>query len=143
MFIGEYIHTIDNKGRINIPSKFREKLSERFFITKGLDNCLFVFPESEWNIFEEKLKRLPLTNRNARAFVRLFFSGATQCSIDKQGRVTIPQNLREYGKLEKEIAIIGVSTRIEIWSKDIWDDYNNSANISYDEIAEKMAELGI
>lgn len=143
MFIGEFIHTIDNKGRINIPSKFREKLGERFFITKGLDNCLFVFPESEWNMFEEKLKGLPLTNRNARAFVRLFFSGATECSLDKQGRVTIPQNLREYCGLEKEVAIIGVSTRIEIWSKNSWDNYNDTANISYDDIAEKMAELGI
>ncbi|MDK2918232.1 MAG: transcriptional regulator MraZ [Candidatus Petromonas sp.] len=143
MFIGEYLHTIDKKGRINIPSKFRDKLGERFFITKGLDNCLFVFPESEWTSFENKLKGLPLTNKNARAFVRLFFSGATECSLDKQGRVTLPQTLREYSNLEKEVAIIGVSTRIEIWSKNNWDNYNDSANISYDEIAEKMAELGI
>ena len=143
MFIGEYIHTIDKKRRINIPSKFRESLGERFFITKGLDNCLFVFPENEWNIFEDKLKNLPLTNKNARAFVRLFFSGATECSLDKQGRVTLPQTLRDYSVLEKEVAIIGVSTRIEIWSKSNWDNYNDSANISYDDIAEKMAELGI
>jgi len=143
MFIGEYIHTIDNKGRINIPSKFREKLEDRFFVTKGLDNCLFVFPESEWAIFEGKLKELPLTNKNARAFVRLFFSGAMECSFDKQGRITIPQNLREHGGFDKDVIIIGVGTRIEIWSKDNWDNYNDSANISYDDIAEKMAELGI
>ncbi len=143
MFFGEYIHTIDTKGRINIPSKFRENLGEKFYITKGLDNCLFVFPESEWKVFEDKLKGLPLTNSNARAFVRLFFSGASECSLDKQGRVTIASNLREYSELEKEVAILGVSTRIEIWSKNRWDNYNNSANISYDEIAEKMAELGI
>lgn len=143
MFIGEYLYTLDNKGRINMPSKFREKLGERFFITKGLDNSLFVFPESEWNVFENKLKQLPLTNKNARAFVRLFFSGATECSLDKQGRVTIPQNVREFAELEKEVAIIGVSTRIEIWSKNNWDKYNDTANISYDDIAEQMAELGI
>ncbi|SHK38763.1 division/cell wall cluster transcriptional repressor MraZ [Paramaledivibacter caminithermalis] len=143
MFIGEYLYTIDKKGRINIPAKFREKLGESFFITKGLDNCLFVFPESEWSVFQNKLKQLPLTNKNARAFVRLFFSGATQCSLDKQGRVTIPQNAREFSQLEKEVAIIGVSTRIEIWSKNNWDKYNDTANISYDDIAEQMAELGI
>lgn len=143
MFIGEYLYTIDKKGRINIPAKFRENLGERFFLTKGLDNCLFVFPESEWNNFENKLKQLPLTNKNARAFVRLFFSGATECSLDKQGRVTIPQNVREFSQLEKEVAIIGVSTRIEIWSKNSWDKYNDTANISYDDIAEQMAELGI
>ncbi|SKC78875.1 division/cell wall cluster transcriptional repressor MraZ [Maledivibacter halophilus] len=143
MFIGEYLYTLDKKGRINIPSKFREDLGERFFITKGLDNCLFVFPESEWRNFENKLKGLPLTNKSARAFVRLFFSGATECSLDKQGRVTIPQNVREFAELEKEVAIIGVSTRIEIWSKNNWDKYNDTANISYDDIAEQMAELGI
>jgi len=143
MFIGEYIYTIDNKGRINIPAKFRERLGEIFFITKGLDNCLFVFPETEWRNFENKLKQLPLTNKNARAFVRLFFSGATECSLDKQGRVTIAQNLRDFADFEKEVAIIGVSTRIEIWSKNNWDKYNDSANISYDDIAEQMAELGI
>ncbi|MCT4563795.1 MAG: division/cell wall cluster transcriptional repressor MraZ [Maledivibacter sp.] len=143
MFIGEYLYTIDKKGRINIPAKFREELGERFFLTKGLDNCLFVFPEREWNIFENKLKQLPLTNKNARAFVRLFFSGATECSLDKQGRVTIPQNVREFSQLEKEVAIIGVSTRIEIWSKDNWDKYNDTANISYGDIAEQMADLGI
>ncbi len=143
MFIGEYIYTIDKKGRINVPAKFRERLGDTFFITKGLDNCLFVFPESEWRNFENKLKQLPLTNRNARAFVRLFFAGATECSLDKQGRVTIAQNLRDFGEFEKEIAIVGVSTRIEIWSKNNWDKYNDSANISYDDIAEQMAELGI
>ncbi len=143
MFIGEYLHTIDKKGRINIPSKFRESLEERFFVTKGLDNCLFIFPENEWLIFEEKLKKLPLTNKNARAFVRLFFSGAMECIFDKQGRITIPHNLRDHGNFEKDVIIIGVGTRIEIWSKNYWDKYNDSANISYDDIAEKMVELGI
>ena len=143
MFIGEYQHTLDNKGRIIIPSKFRTELGEEFVMTKGLDNCLFVYPKTEWSILEEKLKQLPLTNRDARAFVRFFFSGASECDLDKQGRVLIPPNLREHSKLEKEVVIIGVSTRIEIWSKEEWDSYNNDDSLSYDSIAEKMAELGI
>ncbi len=143
MFIGEYQHTLDNKGRIIIPSKFRTELGEEFVMTKGLDNCLFVYPKTEWSILEEKLKQLPLTNRDARAFVRFFFLGASECELDKQGRVLIPPNLREHSKLEKEVVIIGVSTRIEIWSKEEWDSYNNDDSLSYDSIAEKMAELGI
>src|SRR5690554_223415 len=143
MFIGEYQHTLDNKGRIIIPSKFRTELGEEFVITKGLDNCLFVYPKTEWSILEEKLKQLPLTNRDARAFVRFFFSGASECELDKQGRVLIPPNLRDHSKLEKEVVIIGVATRIEIWSKEEWDMYNNDDSLSYDNIAEKMAELGI
>lgn len=143
MFIGEYSHTVDSKGRLNMPSKFREKLSENFFVTKGLDHCLFVFPESEWRVFEEKLKQLPLTNKSARAFVRLFFAGATECNLDKQGRINIPQPLRSHAKLEKDVIVIGVGTRIELWSTDTWEEYNNPENISYDDIAEQMAELGI
>ncbi len=143
MFIGEYNHTVDAKGRMNVPAKFREDLGERFYITKGLDNCLFMFPESEWRVFEEKLKALPLTNRNARAFVRLFFAGATECTLDKQGRVNIPQPLRVHGQLEKEVIVIGVGTRVELWSESNWNAYNDPDNISYDDIAEQMAELGI
>ncbi len=143
MFIGEYQHSLDNKGRVIIPSKLREDLGESFIITKGLDNCLFVYPKSEWKILEEKLKTLPMTNRDARAFVRFFFAGATECTFDKQGRVLIPANLREHSKLEKDAVIIGVSTRIEIWSKKEWDAYNSDDSLSYDNIAEKMAELGI
>ena len=143
MFIGEYQHTLDNKGRVIIPSKFREDLGDGFVMTKGLDNCLFIYPRKEWSILEEKLKTLPLTNRDARAFIRFFFSGATECIIDKQGRVLIPPNLREHSKLEKDLVIIGVSTRMEIWSKEEWQSYNNDDNLSYDNIAEKMAELGI
>ncbi len=143
MFIGEYQHTLDTKGRIIIPSKFREELGEEFFMTKGLDNCIFVYPKEEWIILEEKLKTLPLTNSDARAFIRFFFSGASEGSLDKQGRVLIPANLREHSKLDKEAVVIGVSTRMEIWSKEEWDAYNNDDNLSYDSIAEKMAELGI
>ena len=143
MFIGEYNHSVDTKGRMNVPAKFREDLGERFYMTKGLDNCLFLFPEAEWRVFEEKLKTLPLTNRNARAFVRLFFAGATECTLDKQGRVNIPQTLREHGQITKEVIVIGVGTRVELWSESNWTEYNDPDNISYDDIAEQMAELGI
>lgn len=143
MFIGEYQHSLDNKGRIIIPSKFRDELGDVFIITKGLDNCLFVYPKDEWNILENKLKLLPLTSKDARAFVRFFFSGATECELDKQGRILIPINLREHCKLDKEAVIIGVSTRVEIWSKEEWDLYNDDESLSYEAIAEKMAELGI
>lgn len=143
MFIGEYQHSIDTKGRLIIPSKFRDDLGPIFIMTKGLDNCLFVYPKNEWQILEEKLKSLPLTSRDARAFVRFFFAGATECELDKQGRILVPSNLREHSKLEKEAVIIGVSTRVEIWSKSEWDTYNEDDSLSYESIAEKMAELGI
>ena len=143
MFIGEYGHSVDTKGRVSIPAKFREELGERFILTKGLDNCLFIYSMDEWSILENKLKQLPLTNRDARAFVRFFFSGATECELDSQGRIRIPTNLREHAMLEKDAVIIGVGTRIEIWSNLEWQEYNSDENLSYDEIASKMAELGI
>ena len=143
MFIGEYQHTTDEKGRLIIPSKFREPLGGDFVMTKGLDNCLFVYPKSEWEVIESKLRSLPLTNKDARAFVRFFFSGASECALDKQGRVLIPGNLREHSKIDKDTVIIGVSTRLEIWSKSEWENYNDDDSLSYDSIAEKMSELGI
>ncbi|NLY78134.1 MAG: division/cell wall cluster transcriptional repressor MraZ [Tissierellia bacterium] len=143
MFIGEYQHTVDSKGRIIMPSKFRDGLGQNFVVTKGLDNCLFVYPIEEWQSFEKKLRTLPLTNKNARAFIRFFFAGASECSLDKQGRILIPNNLREYAKLAKDVVIIGVAERIEIWAKDEWDNYNSEDNLSYEDIAEKMEELGI
>ncbi len=143
MFIGEYQHTLDPKNRVIMPSKFREKLGDSFVMTKGLDNCLFVYSSEEWSIVEEKLKSLPMTNKDARAFVRFFFAGACECELDKQGRIVMPTNLKEYAKIDKELVIIGVSTRIEIWSKDEWNKFNNDANISYEDVAEKMSQLGI
>jgi MraZ protein len=137
MFIGEYQHAIDNKNRMIIPSKFREELGSNFVLTKGLDGCLYAYTMVEWKSLEEKLKKLPLTSKDARAFTRFFFSGANEIEIDKQGRALIPQNLLEYAGVEKEIVSIGVSTRIEIWSKSKWDEYNDS-NIDFDEIAEKL-----
>ena len=143
MLIGEYEHSLDVKGRLILPSKIREDMGEKFIITKGLDKCLFGFSQTEWANFEEKLKTLPLTNKNARDFVRFSLSGAIECEIDKQGRFLITSNLREYAKLEKDTVIIGVGTRIEIWDKEKWKSYNSDENISADEIAENMTMLGI
>ena len=143
MLIGEYEHSLDAKGRLIMPAKLRDDIGEKFIITKGLDGCLFGFSQNEWTNFEEKLKKLPLTNKNARDFVRFFLSGAIECEIDKQGRFLIASNLREYATMEKEVVIIGVGTRIEIWNKDKWKTYNSDENISADEIAENMTMLGI
>ena len=143
MFIGEYEHSVDAKGRVIMPVKLREDIGEKFIVTKGLDGCLFAYSITEWTNFEEKLKTLPLTNKNARDFVRFFLSGAVECEIDKQGRFLIPGNLRTYATLEKEIIIIGVGTRIEIWNREEWKKYSSDENISADEIAENMTMLGI
>ena len=143
MLIGEYEHSLDAKGRLIMPAKLREDMGEKFIITKGLDGCLFGFSQNEWENFETKLKTLPLTNKNARDFVRFFLSGAMECEIDKQGRFLISSNLRNVATLEKEVVIIGVGTRIEIWNKDKWEEYNSEENISADDIAENMTMLGI
>ena len=139
LFIGEYEHSVDVKGRVIMPAKLREDIGEKFILTKGLDGCLFAYSQTEWTNFEEKLKTLPLTNKNARDFVRFFLSGAIECEIDKQGRFLIPGNLRTYAKLDKEIIIIGVGTRIEIWNKASW--IQSEENISADEIAENMDKI--
>ncbi len=141
MFMGEYSHTIDVKGRLIVPSKFREVLGEEFVVTKGLDGCLFVYPNDEWKSFEEKLATLPITNMNARKFTRFFLAGAATCEVDKQGRILVPGVLREFAQLEKDVVLIGVSSRIEIWSKDRWE--NASVYDDVEEIAEHMAELGL
>jgi len=141
MLIGEYEHTIDAKGRLSMPAKLRRDMGEAFIVTKGLDGCLFAFSQNEWTNFESKLKSLPLSDKNARNFVRFFLAGATECEIDKQGRFLIPSNLRETAKLEKEAVIIGVGTRLEIWNKDVWS--SKDEEISADEIAENMTLLGI
>ena len=143
MFYGEFQHTVDPKGRVIVPSTFREELGEKFILTKGLDDCLFVYSKTEWSNLEAKLKTLPLSNKDARAFVRFFFSGATECEVDKQGRILIPQNLRSYAGLEKDIYIIGVSTRVEVWDKARWETYNGDESLNPDSIAEKMSMLGI
>jgi len=124
LFYGEYQHSVDAKGRVIIPSKFREGLGEKFILTKGLDNCLFAYSLEEWSNLEAKLRSLPFTDKDVRAFVRFFFAGAAEVEVDKQGRILIPQNLREYAGLEKDVYIIGVSTRVEVWDKSKWESYS-------------------
>ena len=141
LLIGEYEHSLDVKGRLIMPAKLRADMGERFIVTKGLDGCLFAFSQKEWENFETKLKALPLSDKNARNFVRFFLSGATECEIDKQGRFLIPNNLRIAANLEKEVIIIGVGTRLELWNKTTWEKCDE--DISADEIAENMSLLGI
>ena len=141
MFIGEYSHTIDAKGRLIVPSRFREQLGDEFVVTKGLDGCLFVYENSEWKSFEEKLHALPLTNANARKFSRFFLAGACACEVDRQGRILIPSVLREFAKLEKDVVLVGVGSRIEIWNKAVWNEKNVYDDM--EEIAENMEGLGI
>lgn len=142
MFTGEYKHSVDAKNRLSIPSKFREKLGGSFFMTKGLDHCLFIFPEAEWEQFVAKLKALPVTNPQARAFARTFFSGAVECEVDKQGRILIPQNLRDYASIDKEVYVNGAGARVEIWEAQKWEAYNNMTN-DMDALAADMSALGI
>lgn len=141
MFMGEYNHTIDTKGRLIIPSKFRDQLGGQFVVTKGLDGCLFVYSNEEWQRIEEKFREIPLTTKDARKFSRFFFAGAADCEVDKQGRILIPSNLREYAGIDKDVVSVGVLSRVEIWSKERWQDSGNYDDM--DEIAEHMAELGL
>lgn len=143
MFMGEYQHALDGKGRLFIPARLREELGDRFIMTRGLDRCLFVYPLAEWATLERKLKELPFTRSDARAFVRFFFAGATECELDNQGRVLIPANLRNYAGIERETVIIGVSTRLEIWSLEAWENYSANVRDNFAEFAEKLVDLGI
>jgi len=143
MFMGEFQHSIDVKGRLIIPSKFREELGETFVITRGLDQCIFVYPLKEWQQIEQKLKALPFTKKDARAFTRFFFSGASDCVLDKQGRVSITQTLRDYAKLEKDCTVIGVSNRIEIWNQAIWKSYYEQSEMSFSEISENLLDFNL
>lgn len=141
MFMGEYNHTLDAKGRLIIPSKFREVLGDEFVVTKGMDGCLFVFAESEWQAFEEKLHRLPMIDKEARQFTRFFLAGAACVEVDKQGRILLPAVLREFADITKDAVLVGVGSRVEIWSKDRWE-----GTVTYqdmDEISKHMIELGI
>ena len=126
-----------------MPVKFREAIGDWLMVTKGLDGCLFVYPREEWNILQEKLKQLPFTNSNARAFARFMFGGAVEYELDKQGRILLTGHLREYAGIKKELIIVGVGTRIEIWSKEKWEVYTQKAEESYEELAEKMVELDL
>ncbi len=141
MFMGEYNHTIDAKGRVIVPSKFRDLLGEEFVVTKGLDGCLFVFDNKEWAAFEEKLRSLPITNKDARAIVRFFLAGAASVEVDRQGRILLPASLRDFAGLTKDAVLVGVGSRIEIWSKDSWESVASFEDM--DTVAGHMADLGL
>ena len=143
MFMGEYSHTIDAKGRLIVPSRFREQLGDEFVVTKGLDGCLFVYPDDEWSAFEEKLRELPLTNKKARDFKRFFLGSAVDGELDKQGRVLISSALRAYAGLEKEVVLAGVLDKIEIWDKKAWDAHSEEVEADIDDIASDMEDLGL
>lgn len=143
MFIGEFKHSVDQKGRVAIPAKFRLHLIKGAVVTRGLDNCLFLYPKEEWEELANKLAKLPISQKDARAFARLMLSGAMEVEIDKQGRITLPQYLREYAKIKNEAVITGLYTRIEIWDKDEWEKYKKESEENSVDISEHLGELGI
>lgn len=140
--MGEFKHTLDTKGRLIIPAKFREELGDKFVITRGMDGCLFGYTQTEWALLEDNLKTLPLTKKDSRAFVRFLYSAATECEFDKQGRINIPASLREHADLEKKCVLVGVSNRFEVWSEDRWNSFTENASENFDEIAENMVDFG-
>lgn len=143
MFIGEFRHTIDPKGRLALPNKFRAGLSEGVVVTRGLDNCLFLYSKTEWEKIAGKLSNLPISQRDARAFARLMLAGAMDVEIDKQGRINLPQYLRKYANLTNRSVIAGLYNRLEIWNPKLWDEYKSGTEKESSEIAEKLGELGI
>lgn len=143
MLIGEYKYNLDQKGRIMVPSKFREKFGISAIVTKGLENCLFVFPKEEWDKVVEKILKLPLSQSNSRAFVRLMLAGAYESSVDGQGRILIPEYLRSYANLNKRVVIVGLYSRIEIWNEKNWEEYKKQSEEQAQDIAENLSNLGI
>jgi len=143
MFLGEFKHSLDLKGRLAIPAKFRSGLSGGAVITRGLDKCLFVFPQKEWEVLASKLMNLPLSQSGSRAFVRLMLSGASDVEFDTQGRILIPDSLRSYAGLLKKAVVTGLYNRIEVWDEEEWKKYKSKTESASDEIAEKLGQLGI
>ena len=143
MLLGEFKHSIDTKGRLAIPAKFRDSMTHGAIITRGLDHCLFIFTKSEWEKLAEKLIALPLAQANSRAFTRLMLAGASDVDIDSQGRVLIPEYLREYAGLGRQAVVAGLYNRVEVWDKEEWEKYKKRTESASDEIAEKLGELGI
>ena len=145
MFYGEYLHSIDRKGRLILPAKFREAAKanfiEKFFVTRGLDKCLFMFSEEEWRSQEQKFKAITFTKQQARTFNRLYFSVAVEVIVDKQGRILLPQYLKDFAEIKREVMIVGVSNRIEIWAKDKWHSFYGNSRSSFEEIAEKLMDV--
>ena len=143
MFIGEYLHTVDSKKRLSIPSKFRKLLGKQAVITRGLDNCLFLYPMKEWQILAKKLSNLPLTQADARGFVRIMLAGAMNVTLDSLGRILVPDYLKDYGNLSKKVIVAGLYNRIEIWDENKWRDYQTQTEKQVGDIAERLKELGI
>jgi MraZ protein len=143
MILGEYKHSLDTKGRLAVPAKFREKLGAGAIITRGLDKCLFIFGANEWEVLVQKLMSLPLAQANSRAFVRLMLAGASDAKVDGQGRILVPDYLRKYAGLKKQAVVTGLYNRMEVWDEEEWQSYKRKTEASSDEIAEKLGELGI
>lgn len=144
MFFGEYEHKCDSKGRVMMPSKFREQLSDTFFVTKGMEGCLFVYDEEEWEILATKINSMnQLSRKEARAFARLFYAGASNLQLDNQGRILIPANLRTYASIDKEVYILGIAKRIEIWSKERWEAYNDDESLNYEVLSDQLMDLDL
>lgn len=145
MFYGEYLHTIDRKGRLILPAKFRESAKnnfiDKFFITRGLDGCLFMFSEEEWHSQEQHFKSLPITKQQARTFNRLYFSGAVEVIADKQGRILMPQFLKDFAGIKRDVMVVGVSNRIEIWAKEKWQEFYGNNQPVFEEIAEQLMDI--
>ncbi len=143
MFIGEYQATIDEKGRISVPAKFRSKLKTKVVVTRGLDNSLFLYGMDEWEKLAEKLASLPISTANTRAFSRLMLAGAMDCEVDKQGRIVVPSYLKEFAKISKKVIIAGLYNRIEIWSEELWNAYKQQTEAASNSIAEQLGSLGV
>lgn len=143
MFIGEYSYTIDEKGRIITPPKYRNQLAEGVVVTRGLDNCLFMYPKSEWDVIAERLGNMPNADKNARAYARLLLAGAMDIVPDKAGRIVLPQYLRDFASLKKSIVVAGIYNRIEIWNEDAWKKYEADIEKNSSDIADKLSEFGV
>jgi MraZ protein len=142
MFYGEYDHTIDRKGRLIVPAKFRQALKAHdvtsLFLTRGLDGCLFLFPETEWRLAESRFKQIPFTKAEGRKFNRLFFSGAVEVTVDRLGRLLVPRTLKEFAQIKEDVVIVGVSNRMEVWAKEKWQAFYESSRQSFEEVAERV-----
>ena len=143
MFIGEYSHNLDDKGRMAIPVKFRRDLSKGAVVTRGLDNCLFLYTKTEWEKLAEKLASLPIRQADSRAFARLMLAGAMDVEVDKQGRIILPEYLRQFARLSKEVVVAGLYNRLELWDSKTWAQYKGQTEAASGSIAERMAELGV
>jgi len=142
VFIGEYQHSLDDKGRVSVPAKFRARFADGIVLTRGLDGCLWLYPKSEWDKLAEKISELPITQKNARSFSRFILSGAMELSLDKIGRINIPKYLSDYAKIKGKVAMTGMHNRVEIWSEEAWRAFSQEMEEKSDEVAENLSELG-